>query len=417
MPVFDQGYQHWQGSLDGHGWRWLAVSRHGVRVGMKNPFVRRLVILAWLPALALAGVVSLWGMVEHRAEWAVAILRAFRPLRPLLDDPETYRGAAWTIAFHFFVWAQLYVSMFLVLLVGPSLISEDLRFNALPLYFSRPVRRVDYFVGKLGVVGFFLGLVTVVPAVAAWVLGVLFSFDLGVILDTARLLGAMVAYGLIVTLSAGLLVLALSSLTRNSRYVAIVWAGVWLVTLTVSSVLENAHRRQLQRLSVGGDPRLAEVQREINDLDQKLGRRWDNPQVPPPAQNLDPAEFAKLQQRLDALHRDQARLLDLRWSEGQKLYEEARGEDWRPLLSYVGNLQRIGYALLGSRAAWEQVDQLLDARFGANIAGGRNFRGPSLTSRMVPAYPWYWSALVLLALAGLSAWVLNRRVQSLDRLR
>ena len=41
----------------------------------------------------------------------------------------------------------------LVLLVGPSLISQDLRFNAIPLYFSRPLRRFDYFVGKLGVIG------------------------------------------------------------------------------------------------------------------------------------------------------------------------------------------------------------------------------------------------------------------------
>jgi len=417
MPVFDQGYQHWQGSLDGHGWRWLAVARHGVRVGMKNPFVRRLVILAWLPALALAGVVCLWGMVEHRAEWAVAVLRAFRPLRPLLDDPEAYRGAAWTIAFHFFVWAELYVSMLLVLLVGPSLISEDLRFNALPLYFSRPVRRVDYFVGKLGVVGFFLGLVTVVPAVAAWVLGVLFSFDLGVIVDTARLLGAMILYGVIVTLSAGLFVLALSSLTRNSRYVAIVWAGVWLVTLFVSHMLERIHQLQSQRRHLGGDPRLAELGREITEINRKLGRVWDDPRVPPPAPNLDPVELARLQQRLNELQQEQARGLDLRWIEGQKSYEEARGEDWRPLLSYAGNLQRLGFALLGSRAAWEKVDQLLDARFGPNNPGGRNFRGPSLTSRMVPVYPWYWSALVLLALAGLSAWVLNRRVQSLDRLR
>ena len=42
--------------------------------------------------------------------------------------------------------------MFLVLLVGPELISQDLRFNAMPLYFARPVRRLDYFVGKLGVI-------------------------------------------------------------------------------------------------------------------------------------------------------------------------------------------------------------------------------------------------------------------------
>ena len=33
MPIFDQGYQHWTGHLSGHAWRWLAITRHGVRVG------------------------------------------------------------------------------------------------------------------------------------------------------------------------------------------------------------------------------------------------------------------------------------------------------------------------------------------------------------------------------------------------
>ena len=74
--------------------------------------------------------------------------------------------------------------MILVLLVGPGLISQDLRFNALPLYFSRPLRRFDYFLGKLGVIGFFLGAVAIVPAVVAYVLGVVFSLDLGVVRDT-----------------------------------------------------------------------------------------------------------------------------------------------------------------------------------------------------------------------------------------
>ena len=31
MPIFDQGYQHWNGELSGHGWRWYAIARHGVR--------------------------------------------------------------------------------------------------------------------------------------------------------------------------------------------------------------------------------------------------------------------------------------------------------------------------------------------------------------------------------------------------
>ena len=54
MPIFDQGYQHFSGTLSGHAWRWLTITRHGVRIGMKNIFLRLLVIVSWLPAVGLA---------------------------------------------------------------------------------------------------------------------------------------------------------------------------------------------------------------------------------------------------------------------------------------------------------------------------------------------------------------------------
>src|SRR5262249_60831117 len=96
---------------------------------------------------------------------------------------------------HFFFVAELYFFMILVMLVGPGLIRQDLRFNAIPLYFSRPLRRFDCFVGKLGVIGYFLALVPMVPAVLAYVLGVMFSLDFSVFRDTWRVLAAMSAYG------------------------------------------------------------------------------------------------------------------------------------------------------------------------------------------------------------------------------
>ena len=79
-------------------------------------------------------------------------------------------GAVWTIAYSFFFKAQVASSLFLVLVVGPNLVSRDLRFNALPLYFSRPLRRFDYFLGKLGVIGYFLAAIAIVPAAAAYLL-------------------------------------------------------------------------------------------------------------------------------------------------------------------------------------------------------------------------------------------------------
>ena len=107
MPIFDQGYQHWRGELTGHGWRWLAVTQHGIRVGMKNRLLRVLLIFAVGPALALAGVISLWGLVEQRASWAVALLRAMGGLNDLLDDPTAYRLTAWTLSFHFFLLVEM----------------------------------------------------------------------------------------------------------------------------------------------------------------------------------------------------------------------------------------------------------------------------------------------------------------------
>ena len=131
------------------------------------------------------------------------------------------------------------VFLIVVLLVGPSLISRDLRFNALPLYFSRPLRRIDYFVGKLGVIVYFLGLVLIVPSLIAYILGLLFSLDITIVRDTFRLLLACVGYGVVMSLSAGLLILALSSLSRNSRYVGLFWLAAWFVSSIVGTVLEG----------------------------------------------------------------------------------------------------------------------------------------------------------------------------------
>ena len=54
MPIIDQGYQHWSGELSGHAWRWLAIARHGVRVGhegIESP--DGACSFAWTPAVVL----------------------------------------------------------------------------------------------------------------------------------------------------------------------------------------------------------------------------------------------------------------------------------------------------------------------------------------------------------------------------
>src|SRR5262249_9114148 len=121
MPIFDQGYQHWNGPLASHTWRWLAVARHGVRSTLKSRLVRILLLAAGAPALALVTVLAVWGLLEQQAESVLAFLARILP-KEMIAQPVDFRVAVWTIAYSFFFKAELICSLFLVLLVGPSLI-------------------------------------------------------------------------------------------------------------------------------------------------------------------------------------------------------------------------------------------------------------------------------------------------------
>ncbi|VTS03405.1 Uncharacterized protein OS=Isosphaera pallida (strain ATCC 43644 / DSM 9630 / IS1B) GN=Isop_2112 PE=4 SV=1: ABC2_membrane_4 [Gemmata massiliana] len=429
MPIFDQGYQHWQGQLSGHGWRWLAVARHGVRAQLQNRFVRLLLFVAWMPALALVTALTLWGLLEQQAESVISLLQRLLPPE-MVAQPRDFRGAMWTVAYAYFFKAELLCSLFLVLLVGPNLVSRDLRFNALPLYLSRPLRRVDYFLGKLGVIGFFLAMTVVIPAVGAYLLGVAFSLDLGVIRDTHRLLWAGVLYGLVITVASGTLMLALSSLSRRSIYVGIAWAGIIFLSHMLSSAL----------VGIQNDTERREIVR--NDIEA-----WVKDHPPPTGIEMrGPYPISRSTATRRAITPDTQKLPDLspeeraqeRWmrdwsvamSDAGSRAESARAArsytDWRPTLSFANNLDRMGDWLLETDGAWELLGRTLERprQIVGPLAKGRNAPVPSgppndrrLAERMVWQFPWYWSAGALTGLCLMSAFVLSRRVKSLDRLK
>jgi len=377
MPIFDQGYQHWSGELSGHGWRWLAIARNGVRAGLKGRMLRMALLLAWVPALILAGFLCIWGLIERKAQIIQFILTVFSP--GIVSDPRHYRLDFWTLGYHFFLTSELYISMGIIMLVGPSLVSQDLRFNALPLYFSRPLRRIDYFFGKLCVIAGFLALVIIVPSIAAYILGLLFSLDITIIRDTLPLLLGVILYGLIFAVSAGLLVLALSSLSRNSRYVMLMWLALWFITVAAALVLQ-----------------VMSVQQRVHQRARVMMQEQGIPNEP--MSQLTPAQQRQARQIRFRVRRDESFATD-------EMSESAH--DWRPLVSYTANLARLERALLRTDDSWRDLS-LLDPE---------GSREEFLYGRLGPQYPWYWSAAVLAGLCGISLCILHFQIRSLDRLK
>jgi ABC-2 type transport system permease protein len=423
MPIFDQGYQHWKGPLAGHAWRWLAVARHGVRTQLRSRLVRLMLLVAWLPALGLVVALALWGLFEQKAPSVMGLLSGMLP-PAVVDDPQAYRSAVWTVLYSYFFKAELYCSIFLVLVVAPNLISRDLRFNALPLYFSRPLRRVDYFAGKLGVVGFFLGSTVVVPALAAYLLGLAFSLDLSVIRDTHRIVWASLGYGLVIIVSAGTLMLALSALSRRTIYVGLTWAGLCFVSLTVSSILVGIRSETMRRHVI-----------------RERMSRWAEENPPPPGIQMHPGHPYPIIRNpafYDAQRPggpgaspevEEQRRWYRAWSEAHLrardeadvVVAEERRRDWLPLCSYPTNLERMGEWLLDTDSAWVAFGRAQRPRPvflpGAEVMMLEPANERALADSRAWQYPWYWSAGTLAGLALLSALVLTRQVKSLDRLK
>jgi hypothetical protein len=426
MPIFDQGYQHWSGAVSGHAWRWLTIARHGVKAQLKGRVLKLLLLGAWVPAIALVVALALWGLLEQQTESVLAFLRNVLP-PDVIAKPAEYRGAVWTIAYSFFFKAELTAALFLVTVVGPNLISRDLRFNALPLYFSRPLRRGDYFLGKLGVIGFYLLATLAGPAVAAYLMGVAFSLNLGVLRDTHRLLWAGLAYAAVITASAGTLMLALSSLSRRSIYVGIAWAAFCFFSMTVSGIL----------IGIRYD---AEQGRMRNDgLSEWLAKNPPPPGVEmrgnraivhgtaAPKKGLFGGLIEDDRQRWYRQYRETRQRLD---AESDAAVARDLRHDWRPLISYPTNLDRIGDWLLDADAAWVTLGRTFERQRASMApaialkAGGRlpkELTAPAndrlLADQMVWQFPWQWSAGVLAGLWLLSVFILTRRVRSLDRLK
>jgi ABC-2 type transport system permease protein len=377
MPVFDQGYQHWQGTLSGHGGRWLAIARQGIRAQLRNRRTKYLIIAAWTPALGLAAFLAIWGLFEKKADVLQPFLDIFQKLLPLeiFDGPRAFRSSIWTIAIDTFLWIETGLALLLVLLVGPDLISQDLRYNAMPLYLSRPMRRFHYFTGKLGVIVGFLAMVTVVPALIAYIVGVAFSLDWTVVRDTWRVLAGSLVYGVVIALACGLTMLAFSSLSRNSRAVAMIWVGLWLITGGIAGTLVDSTRNRL-------DPH-----------DAANGRWW----VLSFGANLDRLREATLD----------------------------TPEAYRHV---VDAFQRA--AASAANIAQGHVSEVGRGPFGLPF-GRRNRQGmppppppptameppPMFANLITPPFPWSWSVGVLAGLSLVSIAVLSNRIKSLDRLR
>ncbi len=135
MTIKEKGYSHWDGEFLVKKFPWWPITRYGIKL----TFMRKLFKFT-LPMSLLPAVFFLTGIyISERIE-DFPFLRG--ETSQFLEIGPRYFNTYFTQGF------MLFIMLMIVIFCGANLISDDLKHNSLQLYFSRPLKKKDYFFGK-----------------------------------------------------------------------------------------------------------------------------------------------------------------------------------------------------------------------------------------------------------------------------
>ena len=280
MPIHDVGYRAWEGSKTSPWFRWMIISKTGIRLAIKSSWVRRILFAAWLPLMywsvgffmiekSLEKDASVFGSViekqlkeippfgpvnkivnqtkrvsdSNSAKGQLAVEKMLRngifkyfPHSEQLaeayksQDVHRIRKEVWRwLLMVFFRYPQSVAIMFLIGMVAPSLIAQDIRSRAFLMYFSRPIGKLEYIFGKLMVPAVFIASIITLPALVMYLFAVFMSPDFSVLYSTWDIPLRILVASVVVIVPTSLLALVLSSMTQETRFANFSWFAVWVL--------------------------------------------------------------------------------------------------------------------------------------------------------------------------------------------
>src|SRR4030095_12524313 len=156
------------------GQAWLVIARAGIRTLLRKRVFLGVMLVAYLPFL-----------VRSILIYASA---TFSQVAMLAPTAQTFRE---------FLEQQEIFIFFITIFAGAGLIANDRRANALQIYLSKPLTRIEYVAGKAATLMLFLLAVTWVPALLLLIVQVLFAGSFEFVRKNAFLFPAITVYAFI----------------------------------------------------------------------------------------------------------------------------------------------------------------------------------------------------------------------------
>jgi ABC-2 type transport system permease protein len=204
VPIHDQSYRRYGGTRQPAQRAWLVIARSGIKGFLRRRPMIGILFGSWIQLMVR---LAMFYVSESVVQTAGLLGPTAKVFRDFLEQQ------------NFFVFL-------LAVYVGSGLIAQDRKANALQIYLSKPLTRLDYIAGKMAILATFLLFVTWVPAMLLLVGQILLSGSFEFARTNIILFPAITVFSFVEVFIVCSAVLALSSLTTSTRYVAVMFAGV-----------------------------------------------------------------------------------------------------------------------------------------------------------------------------------------------
>lgn len=249
--IYGQGYEKWEGVRNHARPAWFLIGTSAIRnLLMSSGCLARSLFIVffviyyfWVNAQTIFR--TQWETISQW-EFLRDIGRSFDPSSLGVEE----------IFYH--KMNTLYPSLFFCTLVmvfyGSQLISKDRQANALQVYFSKAVSRLDYVLGKFFAVGIMTSLTTLVPSAMILIVGLVLSPDRAEFLAQSWFIPFVaVAYWLLLSSVLGSVILFFSSSFDKGYLAAVSFIGFLFFAMVTSGLLMLifGHRFFLEGLNWG----------------------------------------------------------------------------------------------------------------------------------------------------------------------
>jgi ABC-2 type transport system permease protein len=221
-PIADLSYRNYDGGLESPRLRWWVVARMMIRLALKKKILWVAMAFSGWYYLGMIFVLFVVDQMSQAAEGGGGM--GVDPASEFLNR------IVWKDQFlHGFSFGQL-LFLIIALILGAGAIANDNRANALLVYLSKPVSKLDYLLGKW--MGVFLPLLIVmlVPTLIFFAYGALSYAGHGFLSDDPLLFPKLLIMLPIAAAFHASLIVGISSMFNQGRLAGATYAGLYFLT-------------------------------------------------------------------------------------------------------------------------------------------------------------------------------------------